>query len=85
MPGPVEPGERAEQGVCVVGAKVASPALPGAAVVLTAGAQAGEVVVSENTGLWGLAFDADGNLVDRGRLAGWDGLDGIPGAIALQP
>ncbi len=68
-----------------LGAKVASPALPGAAVVLTAGAQAGEVVVSENTGLWGLAFDADGTLVDRGRLAGWDGLDGIPGTIALQP
>ena len=68
-----------------LGAKVASLALPGAAVGIRAGGQLGQVVVVENTGLWGLSFSTGGGVADDGRLVSWDGLGGIPGGIALQP
>ncbi len=68
-----------------LGARVASPALPGAAVVLQRGGQAGRVLVVENTGLQELSFTEGGGVSDLGLLQSWSGLDGIPGAIALQP
>ena len=68
-----------------VGEEVASPALPGPAVVVERGALTGTVLVVENTGLWQLEFSEGGGLEDGGRLVGWSGLAGIPGGIALQP
>ncbi len=68
-----------------LGAKVASPALPGSAVVIERGGRAGRVLVVENTGLQELAFNEGGGVQDLGILQSWSGLEGIPGAIALQP
>ena len=68
-----------------LGEEVASPALPGSGVVIERGPLVGTVLVVENTGLWQLEFVEGGGVTDRGRLVGWSGLAGIPGAVALQP
>ena len=68
-----------------LGAKVASPALPGSVVVVRQGALKGRVLVVENTGVQELQLLEGGGVEDLGLLQSWSGLEGIPGAIALQP
>ena len=72
--------ERTADGYAL-GGEVASPALPGSGVVT----HAGQVLVVDSQGIWGLQFVEGGGVTDQGLLWSGSGLSGIPGAIALQP
>ncbi|MCB9779864.1 MAG: hypothetical protein H6742_14965 [Alphaproteobacteria bacterium] len=68
-----------------LGAKAASPSLPGVGVGLTRGPLRGAVLVSETSGLRRLQLSQDDGLTDQGMLLSGDGLGAIPGGLALQP
>lgn len=61
------------------------PQLPASLVQVARGPQKGLVLVSENTGVRRVRFDATGAVTDLGRFDLGEGLDDIPGAIGLQP
>lgn len=64
-----------------VGDKVASSALPAAAVVVTAGPQRGRVLLAEVNGLRAIDLPEAGGADDRGIVAEWDAL---PWGLALR-
>jgi hypothetical protein len=64
-----------------VGAKVASSALPGAAVVVTGGPLQGRVLVAEVNGVRAIDLSDDGGATDLGIVAEWDAL---PWGLALR-
>jgi hypothetical protein len=74
--------ERGE--VTYVGPK---PELPGAAVMIDAGALRGLVLMAENTGVRRVQFHPDGSVVDLGKFAvgTGDGTDVVLGAIGVTP
>lgn len=58
--------------------------LPGAVDGLTRGTLEGHAFVAEVSGVRRVSFDGSGGLHDHGRYD-MDGMDGIPGALGIQP
>jgi hypothetical protein len=61
------------------------PQLPDTALVIERGQLKGRVLLSENTGVRQLAFQADGGVRDLGLTEIGPGLSAIPGALGVQP
>jgi len=63
------------------------PELPGAAVMIDAGALRGLVLMAENSGVRRVQFHADGSVVDLGKFAvgTGSGTDVVVGAIGVTP
>lgn len=61
------------------------PQLPGSMVVVERGALAGRVLVVEVTGIRQVHLSADGSATDLGVTSLGGGVEGIPGALGIQP
>lgn len=61
------------------------PQLPGAMVIVERGPLAGRVLVAEVTGVRQVHLGADGSATDLGVVSLGGGVEGIPGALGIEP
>jgi len=61
------------------------PQLPGSMVIVERGALAGRVLVPEVTGIRQVHLGADGSATDLGVTSLGGGVEGLPGALGVQP
>ena len=61
------------------------PLLPGSAATITQGSLTGLVLVGENTAVRRLRFEEDGSVTDLGTTSMGEGMDGLAGAMGVQP
>lgn len=61
------------------------PQLPGSMVILERGPLAGRVLVAEVTGIRQVHLGADGSATDLGVTSLGGGVEGLPGALGIQP
>ena len=63
----------------------AAPQLPLVTIEITRGLLNGTVLVSENTGVRTVRFEADGTITDLGLFSLGDGLDALTGSMGVSP